>query len=83
VWHDERLRAESAEDARKAGELAASLDVEHCILRVNWEGCVPSRNAVQSPARDHRYRLLLDMCRGRGISTLMLGHHVNDQIGKV
>ena len=78
-----RLRPQSAEDARKAGELARNLDVDHRVLTVNWEGPPPSRSAVQNPARNHRYKLLLDMCGEHSITTLMMGHHVDDQIGKV
>lgn len=66
-----------------AGQLAANIGVDHCILAVKWEGPLPSRNAVQKPARNHRYRLLLEICQKHNINALMMGHHLNDQIGKV
>ena len=78
-----RLRPDSTRDAHLAGKLAGDLGVDHCVLSVDWGGTPPTRSSLQSPARNHRYQLILSECRNRDISTLMMGHHANDQIGKV
>lgn len=73
---DHGLRPESAAEAEQVGRWLAALNIEHHIL--NWAGEKP-RTGVQSAARDARYRLLFDHCRGRGILHLLTAHHQEDQ----
>lgn len=67
----------------EAGELAASLGVKHHVLTLDWEGAVPTgQYKMQNAAREKRYEVLLEYCRTSSISNLMLGHHLDDQIGE-
>lgn len=77
-----RLRDASSREAVNAGELAASMGVKHHVLTVDWEGAMPTgQYKKQNAAREKRYKALLEYCRTYSISNLLLGHHLDDQIG--
>jgi tRNA(Ile)-lysidine synthetase-like protein len=73
---DHGLRAESKEEALQVQKWAQERGIEHVIL--SWEGEKPTLR-IQEKAREARYRLLTDWCKNNGISTLLLGHHAQDQ----
>lgn len=73
---DHGLRAASAAEAKKAGEMAAALGVRHRILK--WKGEKPT-SGIQAAARDARYALLLKACREAGAGDLLVAHHLEDQ----
>lgn len=73
---DHGLRADSAEEARMVGELAARLGVPHRILA--WEGEKPNRG-IQAAAREARYHLLAAAARQAGASAIALAHTLDDQ----
>lgn len=73
---DHGLRPESAAEARQVGEWLKPLGIRHRILR--WQGPYPV-SGIQAAARQARYRLLTDYCRGHAILHLLLGHHREDQ----
>ena len=56
------------------------------VTRLAWSPGQLNRLLHESPgklelaAREARYRALAEMCSRRKISTLLLGHHLNDQI---
>lgn len=73
---DHGLRPEAAAEAARVAALAASRGRRHATM--SWTGEKPA-SGLQAAARDARYRLLLDACRGEGIGALLLGHHLDDQ----
>lgn len=74
---DHGLRSESADEARRVkGWLEALPGLSVQILR--WTGDKPSA-AIMEKARAARYRLLDEYCEEKGISTLFLAHHRDDQ----
>lgn len=73
---DHRLRHGSADEARAAGRTAAALGMAHRTLE--WRDGPGSGN-LQSAARTARYALLADWARGAGLSTVLLGHTLDDQ----
>ncbi|MBI2707438.1 MAG: tRNA lysidine(34) synthetase TilS [Proteobacteria bacterium] len=74
VDHD--LRSDSAAEAQRVHEWALKRGVEHIILK--WEGEKPT-SRLQEKAREARYDLLISWCKAHNISTLLLGHHAQDQ----
>ena len=80
------LHKESALEAERIGELVRSLGVEHQILRLEWEerkggkrgGELPPKYIVMEEGR----RRMLSFCQSMNITTLMIAHHLEDQIGK-
>ncbi|QKV20456.1 tRNA lysidine(34) synthetase TilS [Oricola thermophila] len=74
---DHGLRSEAADEARRCGELCASLGIAHAVRR--WEGEKPAK-AVQAAAREARYGLLAEAA-GDGI--VLTGHTMDDQLETV
>lgn len=70
------LREESADEAKMVAGWLANLDISSTILPWKHDG-ITSRIHVE--ARKARYQLLLEACKSRGIKTLCLGHHQDDQ----
>ncbi len=73
---DHGLRAEAADEARRAGEWAKAAGAAHRILR--WSGDKPSAG-VQAAARQARYRLLIEAAQEDGCGALMTAHTLDDQ----
>lgn len=82
---DHLLQPSSTETATKTATLSRGLGVPAVILPIPWSTPpFPPRPFPGAPfeasARGSRYRLLLDMMQREGISTLMMGHHLDDQV---
>jgi tRNA(Ile)-lysidine synthase len=73
---DHGLRSDSRDEAAGVAALCAGLGVAHATLR--WEGAKPAAN-VQAAAREARYGLMADWCRGEGVAWLATAHHADDQ----
>lgn len=73
---DHGLRPDSAAEAAQVARWMRSSGIVHHIL--TWSGTKPSA-AIQSTARDARYRLLEGWCRNAGRWHLLVGHHQGDQ----
>lgn len=73
---DHGLRTSSKEEALEIQQWAHGKGIEHVILE--WEGEKPS-SRLQEKAREARYHLLINWCKNNNISTLLLGHHQQDQ----
>lgn len=76
VTVDHGLRAESKGEAHRVAEWAKERGIRHVIL--DWVGEKPS-SRLQEKARNARYALLTQWCQRHHISTLLLGHHQQDQ----
>ncbi len=73
---DHGLRAESAGEASATVRSLNCHGIEAVVLQ--WRGPKPL-SGLQQAAREARYRLLREACRGRGILHLLVGHHAGDQ----
>src|SRR5271170_2967071 len=74
---DHGLRPESAAETRTVAGWLAARAIPHEILA--WAGDKPA-TAIQEAARDARYRLLAQWCRGHGVLHLLTAHHREDQV---
>ncbi len=72
---DHGLRPGSTDEARRAGQAAASLGIPHETLLWHREG----GGNLMGAARDARLRLLADWARRHGLSAVLLGHTLDDQ----
>lgn len=77
---DHGLRPDSADEAARVAEWAAAAGLRHRTL--TWTGAKPARG-VQAAARTARYRLLAEACVAEGLTGLMTGHTLDDQIETV
>lgn len=78
---DHGLRDASAGEAEQVAAWCAGLGVRHATLR--WTEGHTLRGLARSPqaaARTARYDLMTGWCRERGIDTLCLAHHADDQV---
>ncbi|GHC48013.1 tRNA lysidine(34) synthetase TilS [Neogemmobacter tilapiae] len=73
---DHRLRAESAAEAARVGEICAQLSIPHQVLV--WHHQTVTGN-LQDQARQARYDLLAEWAQGRGLQAVLLGHTAEDQ----
>lgn len=73
---DHRLRPESAEEARAAGDLCKQLGIAHHVLV--WEGDKPSAG-IQAAAREARYRLLGALAQDLKADLIVTAHNLDDQ----
>lgn len=77
---DHRLRPSSGNDAKRAEELAAELELPYVAVRL--EPMLRSRSqglGIEQQARAERYQALAGMCSERGAELLATGHHLGDQ----
>ena len=81
-----RLHKESALEAERTGKLVKSLGVEHQILRLEWEERKGGKKGGELPPKyivmEKGQRRMLSFCQSMNITTLMMAHHLEDQIGK-
>ncbi|WP_366140298.1 tRNA lysidine(34) synthetase TilS [uncultured Roseobacter sp.] len=73
---DHGMRAEAADEAAQVTTLCHALNIPHTIVR--WSGWDRMGN-FQKEARDARYRLIADWARDRALTTVALGHTLDDQ----
>lgn len=73
---DHGLRSEAAHEAADVTALCERLGVPHTIVR--WTGWDRQGN-LQKEARDARYRLITDWAKDHDITTIALGHTLDDQ----
>ncbi|MCV3272890.1 tRNA lysidine(34) synthetase TilS [Roseobacter sinensis] len=73
---DHGLRPEAKHEADTVSALCQTMRVPHTIVR--WSGWDRQGN-LQKEARDARYRLIADWARDHDISTVALGHTLDDQ----
>ena len=75
---DHKLRPTSTEEAIYIHNLLNNqYNIEHHIL--TWISDKPKSN-IEAIARKARYDLLFDFCKNNNIDTLLLGHHLQDQV---
>ncbi|MFC3053071.1 tRNA lysidine(34) synthetase TilS [Kordiimonas pumila] len=73
---DHGLRKEAAEEASFVAALCAEYSIPHVTLR--WQGDKPTAN-LQAAAREARYDLIKNWCVEKGIETVAVAHHQDDQ----
>ena len=73
---DHGLRPSSRAEAEYTAAVMRKFGIEHHIL--TWQGEKP-QTAVEAAAREARYGLLCEWCRGHGVNVLAVGHHRRDQ----
>ncbi|KAH9865430.1 hypothetical protein J1614_009013, partial [Plenodomus biglobosus] len=79
---DHKARPESAEETKWVAEqLRQKLDMESTILQLEWpKDLHPSDlRRFETEARRLRYQTLGVACRNRGITSIMVAHHADDQ----
>ena len=76
VTVDHRLRAESADEARRVGQICRGLGIAHDVLQ--WHEPDMQGN-LQDAARRARYQLMGDWARRNSIPVVVLGHTQDDQ----
>lgn len=73
---DHAIRKESAQEAQQVRSWLTQQGIQHDIL--TWVGEIPTSN-IQEQARNIRYDLMEERCKQKGVSTLCLAHHQDDQ----
>lgn len=78
---DHGLRPGSGNEARKVADELDRLSIRPHILKLDWTGYddPPSLPNFESVARKLRYQALGRACRDARISSLLVGHHADDQ----
>jgi tRNA(Ile)-lysidine synthase len=76
VTVDHGLRPEAADEAAHVGEVCRKLGVPHTVLR--WEGWDGKGN-LQDQARQNRYALIARWAEKRRLTSVALGHTMDDQ----
>ncbi|RJE24245.1 PP-loop family [Aspergillus sclerotialis] len=77
---DHKVREESSREAKTVSSWLEDLGITTEILELGWSK-VPSR--FETTARKLRFQALGRACRDRGIQTLLLGHHQDDNVETV
>ena len=73
---DHKLRPTSTDEATYVNNLLEKYSIEHHTL--TWNDVKPTSN-IENIAREARYNLIFDFCRENNISSILLGHHIQDQ----
>jgi len=73
---DHCLRPQSASEVKQVATWLGKYGISCNTLR--WDGPHPT-SGIQQAARDARYRLMTAHCQQRGITSLLLGHQMEDQ----
>lgn len=69
------------EGADRIGEMVRPFGVEFVSRNIEWpNGRPPITPRVQMKAREARYQILSQECEKRGISLLLLGHNLDDDV---
>lgn len=80
IYIDHGWRPESAQEAVHLKAVANSLGVSYLSLQIPPEKVSLQSSNLEEKFRIERYRLLYEECAKRGISSLFLGHHADDQV---
>ena len=73
---DHAIRAESADEARRAAQRARELGLSPVIIR--WQGAKPA-TGLQAAARDFRLKTFASIAHQHDANTVLLGHTLEDQ----
>ncbi|WP_216665227.1 tRNA lysidine(34) synthetase TilS [Pseudoruegeria sp. HB172150] len=73
---DHGLRPEAAEEARTVGDIAATLNVPHDVLRWRWDGA----GNLSEEARKGRYAALAAWCVANDVAHCATGHTRDDNV---
>jgi len=73
---DHGLRADSADEATTAAEVAAAIGVVHRIARVD---VAAAGDGLQGEARRARYVALTEWAQAEGLAAVLTAHHADDQ----
>ncbi len=75
---DHKLRPTSTDEALYINDLLSTkFNIKHYVLTWNTEK--PMSN-IEAKAREERYRLMFEFCKNNNIDTILLGHHLQDQV---
>lgn len=75
---DHKLRPTSTDEALYINNLLTNkFNIKHYIL--TWSTEKPVSN-IEAKAREERYRLMFEFCKNNNIDTILLGHHIQDQV---
>ncbi|CAI2166433.1 1617_t:CDS:2 [Funneliformis geosporum] len=91
---DHRLRRESTNESFQVSNTLSKLEIDNKIMRIQWKGQdntsnsnlndfnspFPTKSQYETFARIERYKLLAKGCHENKISSLFVGHHLNDQL---
>lgn len=77
VTVDHGLRAESASEAQRVGQICLTHGITHEVVR--WTGEKPSAS-IQQKAREARYRLLSERAEQHGTSLALIAHNKGDDL---
>lgn len=77
VTIDHGLRADSALEAAKVGDLCSTLGVEHMVAKWTPSG---QSTGIQAAAREARYALICKVAREIGAQCVLTGHTQDDQL---
>ncbi|KAG0597071.1 hypothetical protein M758_UG307800 [Ceratodon purpureus] len=79
---DHGLRPESAAEALQVQGWVSNLGMDCYILKCEWLNGRPDSGHLQEAARNARYSLMEQTCWKHDVSTLLTGHHADDQVCK-
>ncbi len=71
-----------SDSVKQARDLAAELGLEHHVIFRTYSSEVSIRQFVREVRKDN-YVAVLDECKKRNIETLLLGHNMEDLLGKL
>lgn len=77
---DHGYRPDSAEEARKVGEIVHKWGVEHSVVKLLYLSRVHSISNFEEVARALRYEKFLEMCISKGIYSLLVAHNLDDKL---
>lgn len=75
---DHKLRPTSTDETLYINDLLSTkFNIKHYIL--TWDSAKPKTN-IEAKAREARYKLMFEFCKNNDIDTILLGHHLQDQV---
>ncbi|EED23265.1 PP-loop family protein [Talaromyces stipitatus ATCC 10500] len=79
---DHKFREESTEEAHKVSSWLSNMDILSEVLTLDWEaGETPKKKmAFETLARTKRYQALGKACFKNQLNTLLIGHHLDDNV---
>ncbi|CAB4395460.1 unnamed protein product [Rhizophagus irregularis] len=90
---DHQLREESTKEAFQVSNILSTLEINNQIMKIQWKRVdlsdltinnsnspFPTQSQYETFARIERYKLLAKGCNEYKISSLFVGHHLNDQL---